>query len=433
MKIWDEAQAMTKDTVAMRRDFHQYPEAAWTEFRTASIVIKKLQSLGYEVKFGSEVIDSKAMMGVPDKVNLKKCMERAIKEGADPDLVKKMAGGKTGVMGMMHFAKPGKVVGLRFDMDCIEVDEDTSEKHRPTAEGFRSKHPNLMHACGHDGHTTIGLTVAKLVAEHKSEMAGTIKFFFQPGEEGVRGAKAMVASGIADDVDYLIGGHLGFGARKDDMLVCMTEGFLATSKIDAHFTGVSSHAGAAPEKGKNALLAAAEASLALHTISRHSGGSSRINVGVLRAGTGRNVLPDVGMLKFETRGSTTEINDYMVTEAKRMIKSAASMYDVKVKMEAVGGADSCNSSPVMGHEIYEIFKKNKLFDTVQETIHMGGSEDCSYFMKRVQDKGGQAVYMMYGTPIAAGHHNRSFDFNEGVLTKAAGALTLLVCYFGNKK
>ena len=88
----------------------------------------------------------------------------------------------------------------------------------------------------------------------------------------------------------------------------MTDGFLATTKLDAEFTGVSAHAGAAPEQGKNALLAAAQAAISLNTIPRHSKGSSRINVGVLNAGTGRNVVPDIAAIKLETRGATTEID-----------------------------------------------------------------------------------------------------------------------------
>ena len=109
----------------------------------------------------------------------------------------------------------------------------------------------------------------------------------------------MVAKGIVDDVDYMFGGHIASKPTKSDSLVCLTGGFLATTKLDASFKGESSHAGAAPERGRNALLAAAASCIALHSISRHGQGASRINVGVLQAGTGRNVLPDVGLIKME--------------------------------------------------------------------------------------------------------------------------------------
>ena len=430
--IWQEALDMQEELSARRRDLHQHPESAWTEFRTAAIVATELTKLGYEVHMGNEVMDEKEMMGVPSTEVLKSCMERAVQEGADPLLVEKMAGGKTGVMGVMHFVKPGKVLGLRFDMDSNEVVESTDSKHKPVAENFRSEHEGCMHACGHDGHVTIGLAVAKLIAEHKDEMAGTVKFFFQPAEEGVRGARAMVASGIADDVDYLLAGHIGFNADQDNQIVCMTGGFLSTSKLDAHFTGVSSHAGAAPEQGKNALLAAAQAAISLHTISRHGGGASRINVGVINAGTGRNVLPDVGEIKLETRGYNTAINDYMMVEAKRMIAAAGAMYDVKVTTKEVGGAPACELSEDMGAEIYRIAKESGHYASVVPFINLGASEDCSYFMDRVQKNGGQADYMMYGTKLAAGHHNLAFDFNEECLPKAIGMLVTLAINFSNK-
>ena len=118
-----------------------------------------------------------------------------------------------------------------------------------------------MHACGHDGHTAIGLGVATVLAEMKDQLRGTIKLFFQPAEEGVRGARAMVEAGVCDDVDFLLGAHLGFQAREVGTIITGGAGFLATSKMDAIFTGVPSHAGAAPEAGRNALLASATAAL----------------------------------------------------------------------------------------------------------------------------------------------------------------------------
>ena len=289
ISIWEQAQGLREEMIARRRNLHQHPETGWTEFRTASLIIKELKALGYEVSFGAAVVNEEYMMGVPNATDLSAYMERAISEGADAELVKQMAGGKTGIVAVLKTGKPGKTVAFRFDMDCNDVEEDKGVAHRPTAEGFASCHKNAMHACGHDGHVTIGLAAAKLIATHKDELAGTIKLIFQPAEEGVRGAYAMVNAGVVDDVDYLFGGHIGFKATNDNALVTMTDGFLATTKLDAEFKGVSAHAGAAPEQGKNALLAACQAAISLNTISRHSQGSSRINVGVLNAGTGRNV------------------------------------------------------------------------------------------------------------------------------------------------
>ena len=430
--IWQQAEELKDEMVERRRDLHRHPETGWTEFRTASMIIGELKKLGYDVKFGADVIDEKSMMGVPSEAELADYMQRAINEGADPELVKKMAGGKTGIVATLKTDKPGKTVAFRFDMDCNDVEEERCDEHRPAKEGFASEHKKAMHACGHDGHVTIGLSAAKLLAANKARLAGTVKLIFQPAEEGVRGAFAMMNAGVVDDVDYLFGGHIGFKATADNCLVTMTDGFLATTKLDAEFTGVSAHAGAAPEQGKNALLAAAQAAISLNTIPRHSKGSSRINVGVLNAGTGRNVVPDIAAIKLETRGATTEIDEYMVTEAKRILNACAAMYDVMVKITMAGAAPACFADKELGHEVAELIEEKCHYDEVVEYVDMGGSEDCGYFMERVQQHGGRALYMMYGTKIAAGHHNSHFDFNEDCLWKAAATITEIAVHFSNK-
>jgi len=423
--IWKQAEALKQELVVRRRDLHIHPETGWTEFRTASLIISELKKLGYEVGFGAEVVDEASMMGRPSATELAAYMERAVAEGADPALVEKMAGGKTGVVGILDTGRPGKTVAFRFDMDCNDVDEDKGGGHRPTAEGFCSVHAKAMHACGHDGHVTIGLAVAKLLKENINDLHGRVKLIFQPAEEGVRGALAMVDAGVVDDVDYLFGGHIGFKCIQADTLVTNTDGFLATTKLDAEFRGVSAHAGAAPEEGKNALLAAAQAAVSLSTISRHSQGSSRINVGVLNAGTGRNVVPDIASMKIETRGGNTEINEFMVKEARRMLQAAADLYDVKVEISLAGGAPASVYDKALAEEIAALVKEKCGYANVLTYVDMGGSEDCAYFMDRVQKLGGKAAYLMYGTPIAAGHHNSRFDFDEDVLWKAAATLTEL--------
>ena len=335
-KIIQAATALKEKTVARRRDFHKHAEVAWTEFRTAAYVAQTLTDLGYQVSTGIDVHDEASMMGLPSKAELEKQMQRAIDQGADKVWVDKMVGGKTGVVGVMKFAKPGPTVALRVDMDANDLSEATEEKHRPFREGFASVNKGAMHACGHDGHTSIGLAVAEVLAGLKDELAGTIKLIFQPAEEGVRGAKAMMAKGVVDDVNYVVGMHLGVNLRKTGQVACRTEGFLATTKVDATFTGVPAHAGAAPETGKNAILAACTATLNLHAISRHSQGISRVNVGVIQGGSGRNVIPANSVIKVETRGVNSEINEYIYNEAVRIIEAAAMMQGCSVKMELMG-------------------------------------------------------------------------------------------------
>ena len=421
-EIMQSADAMKDEMIARRRDLHRHPEPGWTEFRTAALVATTLESLGYDVAAGEDAVARTSMMGLPAPEILRAAEERAAAEGAEPRWLERMKGGLTGVVGTLRFAKPGPVVALRFDMDSNDVDETDAPDHLPNRESFASIHPGAMHACGHDGHTAVGLAVAKLLAERKDALAGTLKLVFQPAEEGVRGAKAMTDQGVVDDVDYLLGAHFGFKMNETGSITTGTTGFLATGKYDAHFTGRASHAGAAPEAGRNALLAAACAALNLHAIPRHSGGASRINVGVLEAGTGRNVTADKALLKLETRGATSAINEFMETEAKRVIEAAAAMYCVEVSVEKVGGAAGGSNTPELAAFVAKRAKELGVFSKIVNDCDFGASEDFAYFMERVQSHGGQAAYLMVGADLAAGHHDSHFNFDENALPNAAKIL-----------
>lgn len=426
VKITELARILKQKTIERRRDFHKYAETAWTEFRTAAIVADTLTQLGYEVLSGDEVIDITAMMGVPDLNELDEHAERALAQGANPDWIKTFKGGKTGVVGILRFAKPGPTVALRFDMDANDIAESEEEEHRPYREQFSSINKGAMHACGHDGHTAVGLTIAEIFSQIAENLSGTLKLIFQPAEEGVRGAKAMVAKNVVDDVDYLIGMHLGTDLQKIGQVAYQADGFMATTKVDANFTGIAAHAGAVPETGNNTLLAAANAVLNLHAISRHSEGNSRINVGVMNGGTGRNIVPANAIIKFETRAENSRVNEYMYQEAVRIIEAAAAMYKVQVSMKLMGGCAAGKNDPELAIRVKHIAEQLNLFTEVMAVHTSGGSEDCTYLMERVQQRGGQAVYTIIGTELSAGHHNFKFDFNEDALELAVIFLTSTV-------
>ena len=136
-----------------------------------------------------------------------------------------------------------------------------------------------MHGCGHDGHAAIGLGVAEVLMKIKDGLHGTVKLIFQPGEEGAKGACAIVAHGHLDDVDYFAGTHIApTGGPDDGDVTPGTWGSLATSKYDVYFEGQAAHAGGFPENGHSAIVAAANAVLNLTAIPRHSGGITRVNV-----------------------------------------------------------------------------------------------------------------------------------------------------------
>lgn len=423
MKLVDE---IYPSMVEWRRDLHQHAESGWLEFRTASIVAAKLESWGFEVKAGREVIKQEARMGVPSEAVLKQHFERALNQGADPKWLPYFEGGFTGVVGILDTNRPGPTIGFRVDMDALDLYESADSEHLPVKEGFSSINKGMMHACGHDAHTSIGLGLAKVLMEMKDELKGKVKIIFQPSEEGVRGAKSMVEAGVMDDVDIFVASHVGTGVPLGE-IISGTKGFLSTSKIDVTFTGVASHAGGKPEEGKNALLAAASAVLGLHGISRHSEGNSRINVGVLNAGTGRNITPSSAQLKIETRGETTKVNEYILKNAIQIIQGAATMYDVGVTYEVVGEAQSSDSDVELMDYISSLAEKVEEVKAVNtQSQFTAGSEDATYMMERVKQNGGLSSYAIFGTTLAAGHHHERFDIDEEVMRIAVKTLALVV-------
>ena len=160
MSVKDFVQQRRDALIAMRRDFHMYPEPAWLEYRSAAKVADRLISLGYDVALGADVLDLDSRMGLPSDEVMKAGMDRAIKEGANPELVEKMGYGKTAIVATMKFGGESPVVAFRVDMDSNDVIEAKEDSHVPTKEGFRSCHDKAMHACGHDAHMTMGLGLA---------------------------------------------------------------------------------------------------------------------------------------------------------------------------------------------------------------------------------------------------------------------------------
>lgn len=425
MNLIEQSKHLQAEAVALRRKLHQYPEWSFGEFRTATLIVQRLRELGYTVLTGRAVCDPAAIPCLPSEEQTEQWASRAIEEGADPALVAQMKGGLTGVVGIMKGEQPGKTVAFRFDIDCNAIDESTDPAHRPAAEGFASRHVRSMHACGHDGHTAIGLTLAKLLADRRDTLCGTVKLIFQPAEEGVRGAKAMVAAGVADDVDYFFSGHIGINQTESHTLAASVGEFLAVRKYEAIFTGKSSHAGLAPQEGRNALLAAAHATLALHSIPRHADGKSRINVGIFNSGGSINAVPDRARIAFETRGETSEINDFLSAEAERIIRASADLQGVDVTLCIMGEADSFDPDPALAEEVAMLAESLGIYTAVDRYRPMIASEDCTAFLRRVTERGGKAAYLMFGAKLAAIHHNPQFDFDESVLWETVALLAAL--------
>ena len=276
-----------------------------------------------------------------------------------------------------------------------------------------------MHACGHDGHAVSGLGVAEVLMQIKEYLHGTVKLIFQPGEEGLRGAKSIVAAGHLDDVDYLFGSHTTNTDNAGSDITPCAYGSLASYKYDVTFHGVATHAGGCPQLGKNALVAAATAVTNLYGIPRHESGATRINVGRLIAGSGRNVIADRAFMEMEVRGDTTEINEFVSEYALRIIENSAAMHGCTVEVKLMGAAESMNSDMELGERIADVCENNLGMKVSEKlTFKLTGSEDFAYMSNRVQKNGGKASFMRIRSPHAEKAHNRKFDFDESYLTKA---------------
>ena len=409
---------MLSQLVSYRRDFHKYAESGWAEFRTTAKIAAALEGLGYKIRFGGDFIKAEYVMG--RTIDADRELRRAIEQGADPVIAKRI-GAYTGLVAELDTGRGGPTAAFRFDIDAVDVEESSDQRHRPAREGFASINRGWMHACGHDGHTAIGIVLAKLLAEGKDSLRGRIRLIFQPAEEGVRGGYAMTKSGAVDGADYFTALHLGLDLPTGT--VCgATKGLLCTTKFDAVFKGKGAHAGGEPERGKNALLAAASAALNLHAIAPHSGGRTRLNVGVLNAGEGRNVVPPGALMKIETRGETKELSDYIYKRAQEVIRGAAMMYDNEVSVVKMGESPCMVCSQELAAVVMKAAQTTEGVSTVCAERQAGGSDDACWLINRTQENGGQATYVAIGASNTAGHHNAYFDFDEAAMPIAVNIL-----------
>jgi aminobenzoyl-glutamate utilization protein A len=269
-----------------------------------------------------------------------------------------------------------------------------------------------MHACGHDAHATIGLGVLEAVKE--SEFEGTLKVFFQPGEEMIAGGKSMAESDHLEDVDYLLAAHIGLDHPTGEVVAGL-DGFLAVSHFRAEFEGVPAHAGGAPNEGENAVQAMATAVQNLYSIPRHEEGETRVNAGKVGGGTATNIVPEEAFVEGEVRGETTELKDYTRERAERVIESAAEMHGCEVDITTNGEAPSAESDEELVSIVGDVAGEASGVENVVHRDELGGSEDATYLMRTVQQNGGKAAYVGVGTDHPGGHHTATFDVDEASL------------------
>ncbi len=417
---------LTPKLIEWRRSLHALPELGFMEYITTYRIGKELESLGFKLYVGKEALDEDSRMGVPPESELLAHELKALDWGVEESWLDKMRGGNTGLVAIWDTGKEGDHVGFRFDIDALPINESLDSNHFPLNQKFVSREQNVMHACGHDGHTSIGLGVADYIASHANSLKGRFTLLFQPAEEGGRGARAMVEKGWLDDVDYFYSGHIGIHSLPVGTIAATTPGFLASTKYNGYFKGVSSHAGMNPELGKNALLAATTAANNLYAIPRHHDGVTRVNVGKLVAGSGRSIIPADSYIEMEVRGETAEIAEYMADKATRILKAAADMHEVTCTIEPVGVTEVVVCNEELIPKITEWCATSEYVKEVLPSVPVSGSEDVSFMMNRVQKHGGQATYMLFGTKLDFPHHHPEFDFQEEVLMVAVDTFISII-------
>ena len=395
--------------VADRRWLHQHPEEGWCEFETTYYIVKRLEELGLKAYCGIEVIEPQAVMG-RSLDTVKAAQTRALDHGVPAAFLDRL-GGYTGAMAVLETARPGPVTAIRVDIDALPIEETEDPQHEANQGHYRSHYAGFSHACGHDGHTAVGLAVAAWLVDHKDELCGTVKVLFQPAEEGVRGAAAMAAKGIVDDVDWFVGAHIGCSAYLGQVGVSH-HGYLATTKFDLEFDGVQAAAGS-PEKGRSALMCAAATCMSLGSLPGHSQGITRVQIGKLISGVGRNIVAPHAYMQLEVRGETTEINDYMAANVEMTVKGLAAAYGVQYRLTRMGEAVTYKGDEQAVEAVKTASSSVQGVESVVDMNAKVGSEDCTMLIRRVQEHGGKAAFFYYGCNHP-GHHRADFCIQDEV-------------------
>jgi hippurate hydrolase len=364
---------VASDLHATRQDIHAHPELGFEENRTSALVAKSLSQWGYEVHTGI---------------------------------------GKTGVVGVLRNGNSPRKLGLRADMDALPIIENTGA-------AYSSRHQGCMHACGHDGHTTMLLGAARYLAATR-QFDGTLTLIFQPAEEGQGGAEAMLADGLLErfPCDALFGmhnmpglpaGHLGF--REGPMMA-------SQDLLNVSIEGVGGH-GSMPHLAVDPLVAAASVVMALQTVVARNIDAQQaavVTVGALQAGEAANVIPQQATLRLSLRALNAQVREQTLERVCAIIESQARSFGCSSTIEhrpaypvLVNHAAETEFARQVGVELVGT-------DAVDgNTPKLMGSEDFAWMLQRCP-----GAYLFIGNGVSRPMvHNPAYDFNDDILLTGA--------------
>ena len=378
--FYHEAQELFEMTQMLRRDFHRHPELGFQEVRTAGIVARELSQMGLEVTSGVA---------------------------------------ETGVVALLEGSKPGPVVLLRFDMDALPVTEENKTD-------YVSLTPGVMHACGHDGHVAIGITVARMLNEIRNDLPGTVKLIFQPAEEGQGGAERMVAAGVLDNPapKHTLALHLWNELPVGHVAFVPGPMMAGASLFSAKLFGRGGH-GAQPDRTIDPVVAAAQVVSGLQTIvSRNIPPleGAVVSVTYLKAGEAYNVIPPTAELRGTLRYFTPEVKRKVYDRFTMIVNSISEAFECTAEIKITDLTPPVVNDVDLARKLGD-FAKTVIPDIQVDTeFKLMVSEDMALMMEKVP-----GCYFMVGSAnpekgLNYGHHHPRFDFDEAALPRAAALM-----------
>jgi len=381
-----QAQELFPYSQTLRRDFHMHPELGFTEVRTGGIVAKELEALGIEVTKGV---------------------------------------GKTGVVGYLEGSKPGPTILLRFDMDALPITEETGAE-------YSSTNPGVMHACGHDGHTAIGLTVAKMLHAHREELAGNIKFCFQPSEEGtngeeIGGALMMMRDGVLESpkVDRTLSLHVWNDKPLGWIHVAKGPVMAGAELFIVKLTGKGGH-GASPDTTVDPVVAAAQIVTALQTIVSRNVAPLKpavVSVTSIHSGTAFNIIPQTAEINGTIRTFEPEVRKLVLRRFEEIVRGIATSMNCKVEITIKQVTPPVINNGAVAESVLNsaqtVFPQTNIDTEAYLTM---GAEDMGYMQEKAD-----GCYFFIGSANAEknlnyNHHHPKFDFDEQALISGAALM-----------
>jgi amidohydrolase len=378
--LLNEALDLFEYTRGLRRDFHRHPELGYQEVRTAGIVARELKALGLEVATGIA---------------------------------------ETGVVALLEGARPGPVALLRFDMDALPVQEETGAE-------YASQTPGVMHACGHDGHTAVGLTVARLLQKHSQELEGTVKLVFQPAEEGMGGAERMIASGVLEGPkpDLTLALHLWNEKPLGWLGIADGPEMAAAEIFKVRITGKGGH-GAVPHLAVDPVLAAAQMITALQSITARNVPpleAAVISVTSIHAGETFNVIPPVVDLQGTIRTFEPAVRQQVLARFQQVTAGVGQALGCHVDVDLRSLTPAVTNDPEVSARVRETARRIFPESPIESNFRTMGSEDMAFFMQAAP-----SCFIFVGSAnpargLDAPHHHPRFDIDEDALPRAVALM-----------